>query len=291
MIDFVTATRVARRSGGSGPVEFDADLDLRWSARDVLQGGYLLGVIGRAGADVAPDDQPHLTSVTAVFLHAPRPGAATVRIDPLRTGGSATQLRGQLLQDDRLMAEAHLIQGRLDQADPWLSSVYAIDPPDFDECIPIPAQPPGVDFRVRLMEVVEQRLDPPVLGFAQGKPSGRGRVAGYLRLRDGSDWDPLSLLIALDMGPPPHFDLGMSGGAPTVQFTAHVRRLPAPGPVWFDLRASDVGADRMTEQMRVWDSKRRLVGESSQLAAVRVPDSPPPGDDETSDDGECRPRS
>ena len=49
-----------------------------------------------------------------------------------------------------------------------------------------------------------------------------------------------------------------------------------PGPVWVDLRASNVG-DRMTEQTRVWDSKRRLVGESSQPAAVRVTVAPPPG--------------
>jgi hypothetical protein len=277
MTEFATATRVVRRAGGADTTEFDVELDPRWSARDVLQGGYLLGVVGRAGAEVAPNDQPHLTSVSAVFLRAPSPGPAVVRVESLRVGRSATQLRGQLLQDDHLMAEAHLIQGQLDDDDPWWSGIDEIDPPDPDDCIAMPPRPPGVDFRVRLMEVVEERLDPRVLAFARGKPSGHGLVAGYLQLRDGSDWDPLSLLVALDMGPPPHFDLGMGGGAPTVQFTAHVRRLPAAGPVWIELRASDVGGARMSEQMRVWDSKRRLVGESSQLAAVRIPDGPPPG--------------
>jgi Thioesterase-like superfamily len=280
MSQFAAATRVVRRSGASGYAEFDTELDPRWSARDVLQGGYLIAILGRAGGEVVGHDHPHLTSASAVFLHAPRPGPANLRIDVLRTGRTASHLRGQLRQDDRLMSEAHLVHGRLGDADAWWSGHSEIEPPDPGDCVPIPVQPPGVDFRVQLMDVVEERLDPAVLGFAMGRPTGRGLVAGYLRLKDGADWDPLSLQVALDTGPPAHFDLGLGGGAPTVQLTTHIRRLPAPGPVWFELRALDVGDDRMTEQLRLWDSKRRLVGEASQIAAVRIPDGPPPGGDQ-----------
>jgi hypothetical protein len=91
-------------------------------------------------------------------------------------------------------------------------------------------------------------------------------------MKDGSDWNPLSLLVVLDMGPPASFDLGISSGTPTLQFTAYIQRLPAPGPIWLELRANDVGDDRMVEVMRVWDSNRRLVAQSTQLAAVRIPD-------------------
>ena len=38
-----------------------------------------------------------------------------------------------------------------------------------------------------------------------------------------------------------------------------------------------IGGDRLTERMWVWDSKRRLVGQASQFAAVRQPDGPAPG--------------
>jgi acyl-coenzyme A thioesterase PaaI-like protein len=275
MSDFVAATGVDRRAGGSDSAEFTADLDPQWSARDVLQGGYLVAVLGRAGLEVA--DQPHLTSANAIFVRAPQPGPATVRIDVLRSGRSTTHLRGRLIQDDEMTVEAHLILTTLGDDDPWWSRHEDVPQTDPDDCPVIPAEPPGVGFRVAMLEVVEERLDPQVLGFTAGQPSGRGRVAGYLRLRDGSDWDPLSLQVALDMGPPAHFDLGMGGGAPTLQLTTYVRRLPAPGPVWIELRADDVGDNRMTEQMRVWDSKRRLVGQATQLAAVRLPDGPPPG--------------
>lgn len=277
MSEFETATRVVRRAGETDTAEFEAVLDPRWSANEVLQGGYLLAVLGRAATEVVGPEHPHLTSTSAVFLHAPRPEPATLHLEVLRAGRSATQLRGQLRQDGELMVEAHLIQGRLADDDPWWSAVDPIDPPDLDDCVLVPAEPPGVGFRVGLMDVVEERLDPSVLGFAMGKPTGRGLVAGYLRLKDGADWDPLSLQVALDVGPPAHFDLGIGGGAPTIQLTSHLRRLPAPGPVWIELRASDVADDRMSEHLRVWDSKRRLVAESSQLAAVRIPDRQPPG--------------
>jgi acyl-coenzyme A thioesterase PaaI-like protein len=277
MSDFAAATRVELRARESGAAEFGVDLDPLWSARDVLQGGYLLAILGRAAGETIGHAPPHLSSASAVFLHAPQPGPAIARIDVLRTGRSTTHLRGQLRQDGELTVEAHLIITTLSADDPWWTGHDEVAPTDPDDCPVIPAEPPGIGFRVSMMDVVEERLDPGVLGFAAGKPSVRGLVAGHLRLRDGSDWDPLSLQVALDMGPPAHFDLGMGGGAPTVQLTSHVRRLPAPGPIWFELRAEDVGDNRMTERMQVWDSKRRLVGQATQLAAVRQPDGPPPG--------------
>ena len=277
MSDFAAATHVELRARNSSEAEFGVVLDPLWSARDVLQGGYLLAVLGRAAGETIAHDPPHLSSASAVFLHAPQPGPATARIDVLRIGRSTTHLRGQLRQNDELTVEAHLILTTLGDDDSWWSGHDDVAPTDPDDCPVIPAEPPGVGFRVAMLDVVEERLDPSVLGFATGRPSGRGLVAGHLRLRDDSDWDPLSLQVALDMGPPAHFDLGMGGGAPTLQLSSHVRRLPAPGPIWFELRAEDVGDDRMTEQMKVWDSKRRLVGQATQLAAVRQPDGPPPG--------------
>jgi acyl-coenzyme A thioesterase PaaI-like protein len=268
MAGFEEATRVVRRAGTG---EFDVELDPQWSARDVLQGGYLLAVLARAGAEIAGPQHPHPASVSAVFLEPPRPGPAVAAIEVMRTGRSATHLRARLLEDGEPVVEAHLIQGRLEPADPWWSGPEPMAAPPPGACVEIPPEPPGVGFRVRMMEVIEERLDPKVLGFAAGRPSGAGLVAGYLQLRDGSDWDPFSLLVALDSGPPASFDIGIAGGAPTLQFSSYVRRLPAPGPIWMELQVQDAGGDRMTEQMRIWDSKRRLVGQANQLAAVRLP--------------------
>ncbi|MDY7090986.1 MAG: thioesterase family protein, partial [Actinomycetota bacterium] len=57
-----------------------------------------------------------------------------------------------------------------------------------------------------------------------------------------------------------------------LSLTAYVRRLPAPGPVRFTMRSSEITSGRMDEIVEVWDSADTLVAQATQLAAVRVPD-------------------
>ncbi len=266
MSDFDVATTVRPSPDGG----FDAELDGRWSAGGVPHGGYLLGVVGKAAAEVAAE-HPHLTSVSASFLRTPEAGPARVDVEVLRVGRSTTQLRGALRQGGALVLDALLTQGVLDDADPWWSSVSPVELPDEAECVRIPVEAPGAGFRVALMEFIDQRLDPGVLGFAMGKPTGKGRIAGYNRFVDGTDWTPLSLLIPLDAGPPASFDVGV-GRLLTQQFTAYLRSLPAPGPVRYELRSRQVSGGRIDQDALVWDSKGRLVGQSTQLGAVRLPD-------------------
>ncbi|NUR83294.1 MAG: thioesterase family protein, partial [Nonomuraea sp.] len=188
-----------------------------------------------------------------------------------RVGRSVAQVRVSLAQEGRLRVESHVTLGVLDDADPWWSAIEPVELPPEEACFLAPTDPPGADMTVPLMAVVEERVDPAHLAFAFGAPSGRGVIASWQRLADGSDWDPLSLLVALDPVPPVSFDLGLPGWVPTIQLSAYVRRLPAPGPIRVRLAATDVGGDRMDEVAHVWDSKGRLVAQATQLAAVRVP--------------------
>jgi hypothetical protein len=87
--------------------------------------------------------------------------------------------------------------------------------------------------------------------------------------------DPAALLVALDTLPPATFDLGlMSTWVPTLQLTAYLRALPAPGPLRVRQRARLVGADQVDEECDVWDSTGALVASAFQLAAVRLPEVP-----------------
>lgn len=277
MQNFTTATAVVPRSTEAGRVRFDTSLDAQWSVGAKLHGGYLLAVLGRAAAQVAGAEHPHLTAISGSFVVAPEPGAAEVEVELLRAGRGLSQLRARLAQGGRVCVEALVTQGNLAQDEAWWTRSRPVELPAEDECVPVPAEPPGAGFAVPLMDVVEQRLDPAGLGFLGGKPSGNGVIAGWQRLADGSDWDPLSLLVALDQVPPVSLDLGIPGWAPTVQFSAYVRGLPVPGPVRVRVRGSEVGGDRMDETARVWDAKDRLVAQATQIAAVRIPDTPAPG--------------
>ncbi|MDF2705298.1 MAG: acyl-CoA thioesterase [Nonomuraea muscovyensis] len=251
---------------------YGAELDPQWSVGTRLHGGYLLAVLGRAAClSSGGAGHPHVTAVSASFVEPPEPGAAEVRVETLRVGRSLAQVRATLAQRDRPLVEALITLGALDDTGPWWSAAEPVEIPPREECFPAPANPPGAGFPVPLMDVVEQHIHPEHLAFAFGAPARRGLIATWQRLADGSDWDPLSLLVALDPVPPASYDLGLPGWVPTVQLSAYVRRLPAPGPVRVRLQATDVGGDRMDETAQIWDHKGRLVAQATQLAAVRIP--------------------
>ncbi|WP_250037669.1 thioesterase family protein [Paractinoplanes maris] len=245
-----------------------ADLDPQWAVGDKLHGGYLMAVLGRAVAATAP--LPHLVAMTTTFLRPPAPGAARVEVEALREGRTAGQYRARLMQDGTPCAEALVTQGTLDASAPWWARAKPPALPAEEDCLLLPSNQPGSPFTVHLLDVVEHRLDPACLGFAAGQPSQDGRVAGYLRLADGADWDPLSLLIATDPAPPVSLTLGVTGWAPTLSLTAYVRRLPAPGPVRVVMHSNEITSGRMDEVVEVWDAADNLVAQATQLAAVRV---------------------
>jgi hypothetical protein len=121
------------------------------------------------------------------------------------------------------------------------------------------------------MERFDMRLDPACVGWAVGEPSGRGLLQAWFRLADGRDPDPVQLLMVLDALPPVTFDLGHPGWAPTIELTAHVRAVPAPGWLKVSHRTRNVAGGMFEEDCEVWDSAGRLVAQSRQLARFPRP--------------------
>ena len=66
--------------------------------------------------------------------------------------------------------------------------------------------------------------------------------------------------------------IGSTGWVPTLQMSAYVRARPAPG--WLGIRmTANLVADGMVDETCVlWDSRGRLVAQSTQLARLRFPD-------------------
>jgi hypothetical protein len=114
------------------------------------------------------------------------------------------------------------------------------------------------------------RLEPDSSGFTTGRPGGRGELRGWLALPDDEPFDPISLLFAVDAYPPATFDIEFAGWVPTLELTAYVRALPAPGPVRILHRAQLIDARRVDESCYVWDVTGRLVAQSTQLAGIRL---------------------
>ncbi|MFC4561854.1 thioesterase family protein [Nocardiopsis mangrovi] len=276
MADFMTATAVRPRGGTGATRTFDVTLDAQWTVNGKPHGGYLLAVLGRAASQVA-ETHPHLLAVNASFLEAAERGDAVAEVEPLREGRGSAQLRARLVQDDRVKVECLIVQGLLEDEDAWWSTAVPEELPDEKDCFLAPSEVPELGLSAPFLAMIEHRLDPALLGFAVGQPSGQGLVRGWQRMADESGWDPLSVLVALDVIPSASLDLGIPGWAPTIQFSAYVRSLPAAGALRTRLKAGQVGAQTMDLSAHLWDDKGRLVAQASQIAAVRIPDGAAPG--------------
>ena len=262
---FETVTAVHPLGGD----RFGVDVHPDWTIGGKPNGGYLLALLGRAVAAASP--HPHPIAASAHYLHSPEPGPAEAQVEVLRAGRSASQLRARLVQDGRACIEALFTTSELspDAKPHWDGGVPEPGPEAFDECLRIPpVTPTGIP--VTIMEQVDLRLAPQSLGFADGRPSGRGELNGWLGLLDGAPFDPLSLIYAVDAFPPATFDVEFSGWVPTLELSVYVRALPAPGPVRVRHRAHLIDAQRVDETCWVWDSTGRLVAQGTQLAGIRL---------------------
>jgi len=255
---FADATAITGSDG-----TFTVDLDPEWTVGTRPHGGYLLTIMGRAAITVTPD-HPHPISASAVYVTSPELGPATVHVEALRTGRTASQVRTRLVQGDRVCLETLFVLGRLDP-DSDERFVDAPPPPvaPFEECHRSKVAPRGTGIRVNMLEMVEQRID--VASFERP-----GDLRGWLRFADGSDFDPLSLLYVVDSFPPSTFTLGSVGWVPTLELTAYLRGLPAPGPLKLRQRSRVLSGSFVDQVCEVWDSRDRVVAQATQLCAVRL---------------------
>ena len=237
-------------------------------------GGYLLAILGRAAVAAVGEDDRHVVGATATYISPPTVGPVEVRTDVLRRGRTASQVRAQLWQDERPTVDVVMTVAALDDAPAVWGEVPPVELPPEDECRADRragrSAIPGLDAPP-LSKVLRQSFDPAVLSFLTGTPSGAGELRAWLTLVDGRPWDPASLLFAVDALPPATFEVALTGWVPTLSLTAYIRAVPAPGPLRARFRANLIAGGRVDETFELWDSADRLVAQSTQLAALRMP--------------------
>lgn len=268
---FADATTV--RAAGDG--WWDVDLRDEFTiVNGHPNGGYLLAVLGRAAVAAVGDPDRSVVGATATYVTPPTTGPARVRTEVLRRGRTASQVRAALVQDEKVTVDVVMTVATLVDAPASWGAIPPVELPDEATCradrrtgrsaIPGLDEPP-------LSKVLRISFDPAVLSFLSGEPSGRGELRAWLSLADGSPWDPTSLLFAVDALPPATFEVAMTGWVPTLSLTAYIRAVPAPGPLSVRFRANVIAGGLVDETADLWDSTGRLVAQSTQLAAIRLP--------------------
>jgi acyl-CoA thioesterase len=235
-----------------------------WDINGNANGGYLMALA--ANGMRAVSGRPDPITVTGHYLSPGTPGPAHVDGTLVKSGRRFATVTSRVHRDGKPLM--HLVGAFGD-----LSAVQggyehmAVGPPElpaFDECVPRDTQQGPV--QIGLMRRLHVRLHPEHAGFVRDRRTGVAEMAGWLAFADGRAIDTLALLMVCDAFPPAVFHLDMPAGwVPTVEYTVHVRGIPAPGPVRCVFRSQFVSGGFLSEDGEVWDSDGRLVAQSRQL--------------------------
>jgi acyl-CoA thioesterase len=262
MADFELDRAVASQRIGDG--EHAVTVTGDWNTPNgTANGGYVLGMMLHAVLEESP--LPDLLSVSVTYFRPPTPGAAVVRVDPLRLGRRVATFAAVLRQSDVDVAHAVVSLHDADAA----GDIQHPSPP-----APSIAEP---DACHDLMGVVPVE-DAPIIGrfdyrhetvpgWMTGDPSGDMSATYWVRPKDGRPVDALAAAVIVDAYPPVTTEIGQIRSA-TVQLTVHVRRRPSTGWVLAQVSTRHVVDGYHEEDVELWDEDGRLIAQSRQLAIL-----------------------
>jgi hypothetical protein len=258
-VPFSRAMAVDPLGGG----RFRAELHEAWAADGGKQhGGVLLALTTSAALAALEDRESRPLAVSAVFPKAGSTGPATAIAEIVPGDGPVRVVRSVLQQDGEALLEATVTAGRL-PADPARPNTEPL--PLTPEPTPeAHAQTGSRTTGPPLASACEVRIDPATTAYRR-----RERAAPVIRGWVRPDAEPPDVLFALfagDILPTGLFNFGLLGWAPTVQLTALVRAVPAPGWLRVGTAVRTIAGGWFDEDVTVVDSTGQLVCRARQLA-------------------------
>lgn len=263
-MDLDEATALTPQGDGRYAVDLREEFAI---GADKPNGGYVLACLGRAAvlaASEAGAAQPYVVAAGIQYVRSPHLGPAVIETDVLRVGGTATQVEARVEGVVARFTLGHLSE---DSA-PYWGGTPPVEIMPWDEC------PPLVHPQRTGRGGVEVRFDPSHrLEFSEAGPTGvgDGELRAWIRFGDGRAVTPAELLYVVDALPPATFTVLTTGWVPTLDLTVYVRAVPAPGPLRARFRAQVIQDGFADEVFEVWDARDRLVAQSTQLTALRMP--------------------
>lgn len=257
-----------------GDGRYEANIDPGWAVIEgaAPNGGYVMALAARAMR--APLPHPDPITLTAHYLTPPQPGPVAIEVEVVRSGGRHSTVAAKVLQEGRervrlLGTFTHLgaAEGptRVDRRRPELGPI--------EDCVDATRQAAeqaaeGAYPAPPILMRFDHRMPKELTTWAEGRPTGRGEMGGYVRWADGAPMDSLGLLVVADCYPPAVFNSGDSGlgWVPTIELTVQVRKRPADGYLATRLTTEAVTGGYLEEDGEIWDADGDLVVLSRQLA-------------------------
>ena len=253
----------------AGPGRQAGTIDPGWAAPMGPNGGYLAAIVVRAiEAEVDPEGDRRMRSLTLHYLRRPADGAIEFEVEHVRGGRRFTTVRVTGRQEGRevLAGIAALSVPGMEDAMTWVPSLPDVAPPG--DWLPFQEPMPELLRRVRVAPRIGGRL---FSGRAiePGEPVTTG---GWVELAEPRGIDAAFVALCTDVWWPPSLEpLTRPAGVPTIDLTIHFRadlpRDPLPDqPVLgiFTTAASTGGT--VEEDGVVFAADGTLLAQSRQLA-------------------------
>lgn len=251
---FAAATAVEAAGEGN----FEACIDAAWGVFGNANGGYLLAIMARAAMAGTGRDFPYV--VSASYLRPGKDGPARVAVETIHAGRTATHARVVLRQGEATALDATMVLG--DAPTGGIEHADAVPVlPSPEDCRPITRPSAGID----ILDRMSFRYAP---GFGPREPEGEPVVRCWVDLLAPEAPDPLHALLAADALVPSVQRLGRIGWAPTVQLTAYLHAIPAPGPLAVQVALGEMRDGWFDESMVVADTAGRMIARARQLARL-----------------------
>ena len=273
---------MALRPAPGQPGEFDGNLNEHWTIGPKIHGGVMVALCAKAAREAYRAQGGagvHPVAVSANFLSAPDPGPVLLVTTVRKKGRRIGLVDVELIAGQRACVHAVVTLAELEQAaGPLLADnpVTALMSPEPPADVPVigPGHP-GADINnlARGCDIHPVMTGPDATGPDAIGPDGIGPdgigLAFKIWVRPKGDVvDELFALMCGDISMPVPYALGRRGWAPTVQLTAYLRGLPAPGWLRVLCTATLIGQDFFDEDHTVVDSAGRIVVQTRQLALL-----------------------
>ena len=283
---------MALQPAAGRPGEFDGNLNEHWTIGPKVHGGVMVALCAKAAREAYRAQggaAVHPVAVSANFLSAPDPGPVRLVATVRKRGRRIGLVDVELMAGERTCVHAVVTLAELDSAaEPLFSDnrVTALMSPEPPADVPVigPGHPGaeinnlarGCDIHPVLTGHPENgppENGPPKNGPPENDPPENGPPENapeftiWVRPK-GERVDELFALMCGDISMPVPYALGRRGWAPTVQLTAYLRGLPAPGWLRVLCTATLIGQDFFDEDHTVVDSAGRIVVQTRQLALL-----------------------
>ncbi len=274
--DLTAITRLPEGDSG-GTAGWQAHIAPTWTIGPKVHGGCMLAVCAAAARrsvlDAGVDSLTQPLAVSASFVSAPDPGEVELTTVLRKQGKQIGVVDVELSQAGRVAVRASVTLGTPDTEEPFYTVPH--------RATTVPAEPPAESVLitpdhpmgqiVKFASSSRMRVDGSTARFLDGE-QGEPMVSMWTRPLPGDEEDvDTSVLFALmcgDVSAPVTMNRGRFGWAPTVQLTAYLRRVPAPGWLRVVAESSVLGNIWFEEDHTVVDSTGAVVVQSRQLAMM-----------------------